>query len=297
MRTRLIVVASVAAVLVVAAVAVGALRDPLAGIDPSAPALESGSSNAFAVKRIATGFNRPTWVGTAPGDHKALWVLEQPGRVVRLRGDRRETVIDIQDQVRTSSEQGLLGIAFSPDFRRDGVVYLHWSNRDGDTRVGEFRDGELRPRAPRRRPGRTEPQRRPARLRARRAAVSRPRRRRWRVRPRALRPEPEDLRGKLISTDVEATDADVADRCSSACATRGASPSTPRSARSGSATSARTRSRRSNRVLLEPDEPPKNLGWSAFEGTERAGERHDARWRRRARVARVASTRTTTAAR
>ena len=24
-----------------------------------------------------------------------------------------------------------------------------------------------------------------------------------------------------------------------------------------------------NRVLLEPDEPPKNLGWSAFEGTER----------------------------
>src|SRR4029079_15075727 len=26
-----------------------------------------------------------------------------------------------------------------------------------------------------------------------------------------------------------------------------------------------------DRVLLEPDEPPKNLGWSAFEGTKRLG--------------------------
>ena len=26
-----------------------------------------------------------------------------------------------------------------------------------------------------------------------------------------------------------------------------------------------------NRVLLEADEPPKNLGWSAFEGTDRVG--------------------------
>ncbi len=30
-----------------------------------------------------------------------------------------------------------------------------------------------------------------------------------------------------------------------------------------------------DRVLLEPDEPPKNLGWSAFEGTERVSEGDD----------------------
>ncbi len=30
-----------------------------------------------------------------------------------------------------------------------------------------------------------------------------------------------------------------------------------------------------DRVLLEPDEPPKNLGWSAFEGTERSAEGDD----------------------
>ena len=28
-------------------------------------------------------------------------------------------------------------------------------------------------------------------------------------------------------------------------------------------------------MLLEPDEPPKNLGWSAFEGTERVSEGDD----------------------
>ena len=51
------------AVLAAAAVAVGALRDPLAGIDPSRPATEQGRAHAFDVERVATGLNRPTWVG------------------------------------------------------------------------------------------------------------------------------------------------------------------------------------------------------------------------------------------
>ena len=95
MRSRLIVLVRVVAVLAAAAVAVGALRDPLAGIDPPEPATERGRAHAFDVERVATGFNRPTWVGVAPGDPRALWVLEQPGRVVRWRDGRRRTVIDL----------------------------------------------------------------------------------------------------------------------------------------------------------------------------------------------------------
>ena len=53
----------------------------------------------FAVARIAVGFNRPTWVGAAPGDPDALWVLEQPGRVARLEGSRRQTKLDISGRV------------------------------------------------------------------------------------------------------------------------------------------------------------------------------------------------------
>ena len=49
-------------------------------------------------------------------------------------------------------------------------------------------------------------------------------------------------------------------------------------------------------MLLEPDEPPKNLGWSAFEGTERI-EGHELDRGRRARLARRRPTRTPRAAR
>ncbi len=91
------------------------------------------------MRPFARGLNRPTWVGAAPGDARATWVLEQPGRVIRIEGRRRQTVLDLRSRVKTGSEQGLLGMAFHPDFSTNRRVYLHWSDRGGDTRVAEFR--------------------------------------------------------------------------------------------------------------------------------------------------------------
>ena len=60
----------------------------------SPPATERGGARNFDVERIAVGLNRPTFVGAAPGDSDALWVLEQPGRVVRLEGAERTVALD-----------------------------------------------------------------------------------------------------------------------------------------------------------------------------------------------------------
>src|ERR671915_1257452 len=140
MRPRLVVVALAAAGLLAAAAgAVGAGGDPRDDVEPLKPAAERGRAHSFDVQRIATGFNRPTFVGVAPGDATSLWILEQPGRVVRLQGNRRTTMLDLTGQVTIGAEQGLLGIAFHPDFATDRRLYLHWSDRNGDTRVGEFR--------------------------------------------------------------------------------------------------------------------------------------------------------------
>ena len=57
------------------------------------PAARTTSTSA----RFAKGFNRPTWVGQAPGDD-ALWVTEQPGRVLRLDGERRTVALDLGDR-------------------------------------------------------------------------------------------------------------------------------------------------------------------------------------------------------
>jgi glucose/arabinose dehydrogenase len=152
MRRPVLLVAACAVVF--AALAVGGLAalagdDELEDLKPPKPAEEGGRAHHFDVRRTATGLNRPTWVGAAPGDDGALWVLEQPGRVLRIHAGERRTVLDLSNEVLTGAEQGLLGIAFHPDFARDRRVYLHWSDRKGDTRVAELRargDGTIAPR-------------------------------------------------------------------------------------------------------------------------------------------------------
>jgi glucose/arabinose dehydrogenase len=81
-------------------------------------------------------FDDPVAVRARPGD-PALYVVEQPGRVVRFdtaSGERR-TVVDIADQVSFSGEQGLLGLAFSLD---GALGYLHFSDNAGDTTLVEY---------------------------------------------------------------------------------------------------------------------------------------------------------------
>lgn len=70
-----------------------------------------------------------------------LYVAERPGRVQVLTpdGDGGFTldgpIIDISDDVSLDSEQGLLGLTFSPDGER---LYLAHSNADGDHRLVEY---------------------------------------------------------------------------------------------------------------------------------------------------------------
>jgi glucose/arabinose dehydrogenase len=80
---------------------------------------------------------RPTALAVRPGDD-TLYVTEKVGRIRALRDGELdpEPVLDISDQVGAKgNEQGLLGMAFSPD---GAHVYLDFTNPDGDTRVVEY---------------------------------------------------------------------------------------------------------------------------------------------------------------
>lgn len=79
--------------------------------------------------------DQPVDLVARPGDDTGLFVLEQPGRVVRLADDAT-VVADLTDRVRTSgSEQGLLGIEFSTD---GALGYLNYTDGSGDTVVAEY---------------------------------------------------------------------------------------------------------------------------------------------------------------
>lgn len=263
-----------------ALVGCGSADDPLDTIDPLEPARESGTAASFDVEPIAGGLNRPTYAGTAPGDRTALWVLEQPGRVVRLVDGRRDVALDLTEQVRTGSEQGLLGLAFHPDFASDPRLYLHWSDLAGDTRVAEFRvapDGRIDPQ-PLRELLHVE---QPEENHNGGHLVFGPDGRLYlglgdgggAFDPNQTAQDLDQRLGKLLAVDVDA-DPPRWQIALSGLRNPWRFAFDPALGELWIGDVGQDRVEEVNRVLLEPDEPPKNLGWSAFEGHRRVPGTH-----------------------
>lgn len=96
---------------------------------PRSPA-EVTSAERLALERVAGGFRSPVQL---VGRGASLFVVEQPGRVLELRG--RRVLLDLRRVVRSGGEQGLLSVAFHPRHPR---LYAHYTDRRGDTRVVEY---------------------------------------------------------------------------------------------------------------------------------------------------------------
>lgn len=97
------------------------------------------ASHHLALKRIGS-FDSPTYVAGAPGFPKLLFVVEQPGKVVVLRGGHKlsHPFLDISGLVDSGGERGLLSIAFPPDYRQSGYFYVYYTDKAGNIRVDEF---------------------------------------------------------------------------------------------------------------------------------------------------------------
>jgi glucose/arabinose dehydrogenase len=68
-------------------------------------------------------------------------VVEQEGRVMVVRNGRklRTPFLDIRGQVTAGGEQGLLSVAFAPDYADSGLFYVYFTDRAGDQRIVEYR--------------------------------------------------------------------------------------------------------------------------------------------------------------
>lgn len=96
------------------------------------------------------GFDTPILMLQAPGDDSEWFVVENGGRVMRLENSPdvafATIFIDIRDRVYTGfNEQGLLGMAFAPDFAESGEFYLSYIDRVASqyrTRISRFTLGE-----------------------------------------------------------------------------------------------------------------------------------------------------------
>ena len=91
---------------------------------------------------VGNGLARPVFATSAPGDSDSLFVLEQHrGAIERIdlsTGARSTFVTLPSGTVSTGNEQGLLGLAFAPDYQTSGRYYLNYTDASGDTRVREY---------------------------------------------------------------------------------------------------------------------------------------------------------------
>ena len=96
------------------------------------------------VERVAGGFTEPLLVTHSGDGSGRIFVLEKIGRVRLLSG---AVILDITDRVKSprlasyEREQGLLGLAFHPRFGQNGLLYVHYNDRQGNHVVSRFRVG------------------------------------------------------------------------------------------------------------------------------------------------------------
>lgn len=117
---------------------VNGFEDPPAPPPPPMPGLVE-------LEAVAGGFSSPVALANA-GDER-LFVVEQPGRI-RIIGADGEVLptpfLDIAERVKdANSEEGMLGLAFHPDYAQNGEFFVNytWDPGPGDdrTRVSRFR--------------------------------------------------------------------------------------------------------------------------------------------------------------
>ena len=88
---------------------------------------------------FASGFNEPVVI-THAGDDR-IFVVEQPGIIKVIENGSTSTLLNMTQVVGSSgNEQGLLGLAFHPDFAVNGYGYffVNYTNNSGTTTISRF---------------------------------------------------------------------------------------------------------------------------------------------------------------
>src|SRR3954451_8095813 len=100
----------------------------------------SGASSIH-LRQIASGLDSPVYVTSTRGEPSRLYVVEQPGVIrVLVNGKvQAQPFLDIHTMVKSGGEQGLLSVAFHPNYAKNHRFFVYFNDTSGDVRVYEFR--------------------------------------------------------------------------------------------------------------------------------------------------------------
>ena len=97
------------------------------------------SAQDIDIELFKNGFSSPLDLQHAGDDR--LFVVEQGGRIKILQADgtiNANFYLNISSQVSSGGEQGLLGLAFHPDYSNNGYFFVNYTKTNGDSRISRF---------------------------------------------------------------------------------------------------------------------------------------------------------------
>jgi glucose/arabinose dehydrogenase len=93
--------------------------------------------------RFASGLSAPVFLTAAPGDESRLFVVEKTGTIRIL--DAATGAVQAAPfltipagDLREGGEEGLLGLAFHPDYATNGRFFVYFTNQDGDLEIRSY---------------------------------------------------------------------------------------------------------------------------------------------------------------
>jgi glucose/arabinose dehydrogenase len=106
-----------------------------------APLALATTASAASLQPIGT-FAAPVHVTSLPDDPNVLFVVEQAGEVKFHTPSATGTFLRVPN-VGSGGEQGLLSVAFPPDFSNNQHFYVYYTGTDGDLHIDEFTASSL----------------------------------------------------------------------------------------------------------------------------------------------------------
>jgi len=89
---------------------------------------------------IAVGLSHPLFVTTPPGDQARVFVVERTGQIRIFRNGvlLPTPFLDITGQLFSGPEQGILGLAFPPDYATSRFFVVYYVNPNAETVLSRF---------------------------------------------------------------------------------------------------------------------------------------------------------------
>ena len=97
------------------------------------------NTDGIHLETVVTGLELPLFL-TAPTNDQRLFVVEKTGRIRIVKdGALLPTpFLDLSGSVSDGGEQGLLSMAFHPNYASNGFFYVDYTDRSGDTHVARY---------------------------------------------------------------------------------------------------------------------------------------------------------------